>query len=217
MQVGGAQIGRVLQATLLEGAQVPLTPGRLLSAKVLSVYGDRAILVLGKGVRVEVRLETPLIEGEQVQLRVAEAGPEQILLRLEAPPQPEARPDQGPQILWLPIPLPDGRSGWAQLRIDPEAEPDPGGAKAPAKLSLWWESPGLGPLKADLEASGEALSARFGTAKSDSLRRLQDGMAALIERLTAAGFAQVQAGARLLPSPPAPEAASGAGRLDQRG
>lgn len=217
MQVSGANIGRLLQATMVEGGQVQLAPGRLLSAKVLSVFGDRAILVLGKGLRVEVRLETPLIEGEQVQLRVAEAGPEQILLRLEAPPQPEARSEQTPQILWLPIPLPDGRSGWAQLRIDPEAESDQGGAKAPAKLSLWWETPGLGSLRADLEASGEALQARFGTAKTDSLRRLQEGMADLTERLTAAGFTQVQAGARLLPSPPAPEAAGVAARLDQRG
>lgn len=217
MQVGSANVGRLLQATLLEGAEVQLVPGRTLTAKVLSVHADRAILVLGKGVRLEVRLETALVEGEQVRLRVAEAGPEQILLRLEGAPPPEARPDSAPQIVWLPIPLPGGGSGWAQLRIDPESQADQGEAKAPAKVSLWWETPGLGPLRAELEASGESLGARFGTAKPESLNQLQEGMDALTERLTAAGFTRVQAGARLLPSPPAPEAASGVARLDQRG
>ncbi|HLO01525.1 MAG TPA: flagellar hook-length control protein FliK [Symbiobacteriaceae bacterium] len=217
MQVGGANIGRLLQATLLEGGEVQLTPGRALSATVLSVFGDRAILVLGKGVRLEVRLETALVEGEQVRLRVAEAGPEQILLRLEGAPPAEARTDPTPQLVWLPVPLPGGGSGWVQLRIDPEAQSDQGDTKSPAKVSLWWETPGLGPLRADLEASGEALLARFGSAKPDALSRLQAGMAGLTERLTAAGFARVQAGARLLPSPPAPEASTGVTRLDQRG
>lgn len=217
MQVSGANIGRLLQATLLEGGDRQLTPGRLLTAKVFSVFGDRAILLLGKGVRLEVRLETPLVEGAQVRLRVAEAGPEQILLRLETAPEPESRPDANPQIVWLPVPLPGGGSGWAQLRIDPEGPSDQVDAKASAKVSLWWETPGLGPLKAELEANGEALNAKFGTAKPDALQRLNEGMADLAERLTAAGFARVQAGARLLPTPPAPETASVALRLDQRG
>jgi hypothetical protein len=72
-------------------------------------------------------------------------------------------------------------------------------------------------LRADLETTGEVLAARFGTAQAATLSRIQAGMDGLQERLTAAGFSQVQAGARLLPSPPAPEAPEGASRLDQRG
>jgi hypothetical protein len=219
MHVGGANLGRLLGATVLEGGELSLSPGKALTATVLSVFGDRAILVLGKGLRLEVRLEAPLVEGERVRLRVAEAGPEQILLRLEGPPRQGegARPDLEPQLFWLPIPLPGGGSGWVQLRVDPEAEgAHPEGGPA-AKVSLWWETPGLGPLRADLEATGEALTARFGTDQVATLSRIQAGMEVLQERLTAAGFSRVQAGAHLLPSPPAPEAPEGAARLDQRG
>lgn len=217
MQVGSAKIGRLLQATLPEGGELQLLPGRALTAKVLSVFGDRAILVLSKGLRLEVRLETALVEGEQVRLRVVEAGSEQILLRLEPAPQPESRSDSAPQIVWLPVPLPGGGSGWAQLRIDSESQSEQGDAKPSSKVSLWWETPGLGPLKAELEATGDSLLARFGSAKPEALARLQEGAPDLTERLTAAGFARVQTVTRLLPTPPAPEAPSGVARLDQRG
>jgi hypothetical protein len=211
MQVGN--IGRLLNATLLEGGAVQLIPGRVLTATVLSVFGDRAILQLGKGLRLEARLETALVEGAQVRLRVAASGPEQILLRLEEAP-PAVRTETQPQLTWLPIPLPHGQSGWVQLRIDPEEQNGQASSNAPAKVSLWWETPGLGPLRVDLEASGESLATRFGTARPDALTRLQAQLDNLSERLTAAGFARVQAGARLLPTPPAPEA--GPGRLDER-
>lgn len=208
MQVGG--LGRLLPATLLAGGEVQLAPGRPLLAKVISVFADRAILSLGQGARLEVRLETPLTEGEQVRLRVAEVGAEQILLRLEEPP---ARPEAQPQLLWFPLPLPNGAQGWVQLRVEPEAKGE--AQSSLSKLSLWWESPLLGPIRAELEAHGEALSARLGTARPETQGRLNAEIEALTERLTAAGFTRVSAGARLLPRDPAPE--GGAGRLDQRG
>jgi len=47
-----------------------LRVGRVLDVEVISVFGERAILSLGRNLRIEVTLKTPLKEGEKAQVQV---------------------------------------------------------------------------------------------------------------------------------------------------
>jgi hypothetical protein len=208
VQLGGAPALRAL-----------FLPGRELLATVISVFGGRAVLAFGPGIRLEVGLQASLAEGETVRLRVAEAGADQILLRILDPALPcESTPRPGePTLLWFPIPLPEGRSGWLQVRVDPEERRGTDLHAPLQRVALWWETPALGPVRVDLEAVGESLAARFATAAPAIRTLLQGAMTEVAERLTAIGFTQVQAGCRLVPVPPTPDALPQASRLDQRG
>ncbi|HYG58823.1 MAG TPA: hypothetical protein VD902_12265, partial [Symbiobacteriaceae bacterium] len=70
---------RLLTATAPDLMTELLTPGKVLDADVVSVYQDKAVLAFGRGVRLEVTLQTPLQEGQRVRVQVQPQpqGPQQ--------------------------------------------------------------------------------------------------------------------------------------------
>lgn len=216
-------------------------PGKVLDAEVVSVFGDRAILNLGRNLRLEAALQTPLKEGQKVKVQVQ--PPEQaaaqgegrsapIVLKLiavqapatttvapqpaqtsqaapapampvllpvapEAATQPQpAQPGQ-PQVLWLPIPLPQGGQAWTQVHVQEEA-PGKGrrGAGPVHRVRIFWETPGLGPVQVTLDASATSLTALFTSAAAESRAAVDRHLPDLQQRLNAVGFPETRLGSR---------------------
>lgn len=226
----GPVLARLLQATAPDLLSDLFTPGRVLTADVVSVFQDRAVLSFGRGVRLEVGLQTALQEGERVlvQVQPGKDGPvtdqQQIVLKVLGPAPKDLpqnadpaglnaptgqttaatgqQPGNAPQVFWLPVPLPDGSRGWAQLQIQEDDSP-----KSRAKhggpvhqVRIWWETPALGPVQGVLEALGSSLSAIFTAVAGDSRSSLEEHLPDLLGRLAAAGFPEARLGCRL-PAP----------------
>lgn len=123
--------------------------------------------------------------------------------RLEAPqplvqpPVAQARSEAGqPPLMWIPIPLENGKQGWAQLQVqegDPRAVRDP---KATHQIRLWWETPALGQVQVTLDAAGQSLTALFTVLLAQIRQGLEKGLPDLQSRLAAAGFDEVRVGCR---------------------
>lgn len=191
----GPQLVRVLARTSPALLADLFPPGRLVDAEVISVYQGRAVLAFARGLRLEVALETALQEGQRVRLQVQPRGAgEAIVLRLLQPQPSDAQPraDQV-AVVWLPIPLPDGQQGWAQLQV-PEQRED--GAEGGAQVRLLWETPALGQVQVTLQAAAGLLTTLFTVQQAAVKPALEAGMGDLIGRLSAAGFDRVQAGCR---------------------
>jgi hypothetical protein len=210
-----------------------LTPGRLLAADVVSVFQDRAVLAFGRGVRLEVSLQAELKVGQQVRLQVQPGAPEAVILKLLAAadgqnPQVQgqttpvtAQPHaESPAAVWLPIPLPDGRQGWAQVQLREESKGSarPGTVRAPAQVRIWWDTPELGQLEVALHAGGGALAAIFTVSGAASRSQLEQALPALQQSLASAGFPAARVGCRppRPGEPVGPSPAGGASLLDQR-
>jgi len=177
-----------------------LAPGRILEAVVLTASADRALLLLPQGLKLEVSLRTRLHQGERIRLQVAPGADQalaeggSIVLKLLGAAEP-AEPEPGavqPAVVWLTIPLRDGRQGWAQLSM--RTEPD-GGRPAeevePAQtLYLWWETPNLGEVGVALRRAGQSLSVGFQVRQPHTLERLAAALPLLEEGLKAAGFSE---------------------------
>jgi hypothetical protein len=215
MQTGGIgpNLVRVLMTAQPDLLAELLAPGRVLEADVVSVFQDRAILAFGKGARLEVTLQAELKEGQRVRVQVQPGDAPAVILKLVGQSlQPEgqtkpvapqsARPDAQGGTAWLPVPLPDGRQGWAQIQVreEPEGRRRTPGAGAPAQVRLWWETPALGPVQVVLDTAGGALAALF-TAPAEEVRRLLgQGFPGLQQLLTEAGYPEARLGCR--PPPP---------------
>jgi hypothetical protein len=320
---------RLLTATAPDLMTELLTPGKVLDADVVSVYQDKAVLAFGRGVRLEVTLQTPLHEGQRVRVQVqpqpqgqqqpgqaqgqAPAGasrqaavpgaqpapvpgaqpvpvpgaqpapvpgaqPAPLVLKVignvppeasgraqtaaqaghapgqaQAPaqeaagapaaaqrsgalrdvaattfqgqPAPVANQTQAqqpvtPQVLWLPIPLPGGAQGWAQLHIQEEDSPRARAVKGGPvqQVRIWWETPALGPIQVMMDAAPASLSAIFTAAAADSKSLLDQSIVELQQRLAEAGFPEARVGCRA-PAPGEavePARIDGASRLDKR-
>lgn len=235
MQAGGIGPGlvRLLQTAPPDLMVDLLTPGRLLEADVVSVFQDRAVLSFGRGVRLEVSLQAELKEGQRVRVQVQPGAPEAVVLKLLAAadgqnPQVEGQTipvkaqlhAEPPAAVWLPIPLPDGRQGWAQIQLREESEGPAraGTVRAPAQVRIWWDTPELGELEVALHAGGGALAAIFTVPGAASRSQLEQALPALQQSLAGVGFPAARVGCR--PPRPGetvgPSPADGASRLDQR-
>lgn len=198
---------------------------------------------LQEGQRVKVQVQ-PRAATEQTalqaqpdagQLLTARQAPNQppILLRLLSAEQPQAASQAtqtqpasaqaqpaSPQVMWLPIPLPDGSQGWAQLHVQEDASPRTRAAKGgPAQqVRIWWETPALGAVQVSMEAATGRLSAIFTTASSESRMQVEESVPDLRQRLAEAGFPEASVGCRTAPpgEPVAPMRVEGASRLDRR-
>jgi hypothetical protein len=229
----GPSLVRVLQTAQPDLMMELLTPGRLLEADVVSVFQDRAVLSFGRGMRLEVSLQAELTEGQRVRVQVQPGAPDVVILKLLAIADGQNPQVQGqttpmvahphaetPGAVWLPIPLPDGRQGWAQVQVreDLEGATRARTAGAPAHVRIWWETPELGQLQVALDTGGGALAAIFTVPGAESRSQLEQALPGLQQRLTAAGFPEVRVGCR--PPRPGetvgPTPAAGASRIDQR-
>ncbi|HWI63948.1 MAG TPA: flagellar hook-length control protein FliK [Symbiobacteriaceae bacterium] len=132
-----------------------------------------------------------------------------------APQQPGA-----PQVLWLPIPLPDGNQGWAQIHVQEDDSPKTRAQKGGPvqQVRIWWETPALGPVQVSLEAAATNLAALFTAAAADSKGALDQSLHELQSRLAQVGFPDARVGCRTAPPGEAVEPAriEGANRLDKR-
>lgn len=222
-----------------------LAPGRVFEADVVSVFGDRAILSMGRNIRMEVQLQAALKEGQRVRLQVqpreaGEAGAP-ILLKVLTAGDATAlvRTDQqgaqgaeqaqapaasqsasAPQVLWLPIPLPQGGQGWAQILVQEDApRKDPTRSGQPVhQVRLWWETPALGAVQVAMDASNTTLTAIFTVGEAAARLDVEGALPDLQRRLTDAGFPEARLGTRQAQpgEPVGPLKVDDPGRLDRR-
>ena len=155
-----------LEAALLRG-QLPellLRPGSVLAARV--VEANRISLA---GVLLDAQLPEGLLAGETLRLRVEEATPERLHLRIV-----EQAGQQPPPVLSLP--LPDGAQ--ARVRVD-DREAGGRAEDAPPSVTLAYESPALGRLDLRLELPRGGVTVTVGAAHGDPAERA----ASMAERL----------------------------------
>lgn len=134
-------------------------------------------------------------------------------------PLAQARTEPGaPPLFWLPIPLPDGKQGWAQVQIDPEEGKRRSNGGVSHQIRLWWDTPALGRVEVTLDAAQQNLTTLF-TVLSGAVRQgVELSLAGLQQRLGALGFQEVRVGCRqAMPGEAiAPVAADGGPRLNRR-
>lgn len=161
-----------LEAALVRGLlpELLLRPGAVLAARVV----DAARISLA-GVVLEARLPEGLDAGETLRLRVEEATPERLHLRVvEQPAQP---------LPVLALPLPGG--GAARLRVE-EQERGGGTGGAPPSVTLSYESPALGRIDLRLELPPGGVLATVGAAHGPPADRAEAAAGLLRDGLTAA-------------------------------
>ncbi len=112
-------------------------------------------------------------------------------------PVAQARAEAGqPPLMWIPVPLENGKQGWAQLQIQ-EGDATVGKAgKAQHQVRLWWETPNVGQVQVTLDASGESLTALFTVLMASIRQGVEKELPDLQTRLAAAGFGEVKVGCR---------------------
>jgi hypothetical protein len=157
-----------LEVALLRG-QLPellLRPGSVLAARV--VEANRISLA---GVILDAQLPEGLLAGESLRLRVEEATPERLHLRIVEQPGQQPLPV-------LALPLPGGAQ--ARLRVD-EQEAGRGPEGGTPSVTLAYESPALGRLDLRLELPRGGIVATVGAAHGAPVERVE----AAAERLRA--------------------------------
>lgn len=143
-----------LEAALLRSTlpDLVLREGMVMAARVLERSGQRGVLSMA-GRQIAAELPEGLVAGAEVRLRVQEAGPERVVLRVE--PQAAPASQQQPMVA---VPLPGGAQ--AQLSVEPDAEHEAqGGGGSVASVRLTWRSEALGTLALRLTIAPGALHA----------------------------------------------------------
>jgi hypothetical protein len=139
----------ILLRALMPGSSLPgptLQPGSLLTARVL----DRGMLSLA-GARVAASLPDDVKPGDSLKLRVAEAGPDRVVLQIV--PEPQV-----PPAATSAVPLPGG----AFARLVEDEESAGGCARGGQAIVLRFDSPTLGRLDIRLSSAGATVYATAG-------------------------------------------------------
>jgi hypothetical protein len=212
-----------------------LEPGSELVARLVSApaNGGRGLISLA-GMILEAQLPAGLLPGQKLHLRVVEARPDQLRVRLVSPgAEPDATTDAVTRLagelaargdgalLRAALHLADGSPLWlpggvaAQIHIDPEAEGDAGGdgpARTPAgEAGFVLHSPELGAIEVRLRMAAGAVRATVVTAAGDAARLAADALPDLVAGLErATGFPAAAAAAPRGPAAPAPPPPQGA-------
>jgi hypothetical protein len=138
----------ILLRALMPGSSLPgpsLQTGSLLTARVL----DRGMLSLA-GARVPASLPDDVKPGDALKLRVADAGPDRVVLQIV--PEPQV-----PPAATSAVPLPGG--AFARLVEDEESA---GGSRGGHAIVLRYDSPTLGRLDIRLSSAGATVYATAG-------------------------------------------------------
>jgi hypothetical protein len=168
---------RLIKAVL--GAELKITPGRVLVARVVSTTAQGRGVITIAGEPLEAELPAHLQTGQELKLIVRSVSPERVVLGLA---------DQLPSPQATEVPLPGGGA----IRIaddDPGASGGPGGAGARPgihTLALRYDAPALGAVDLRFELTPGTLKLAVALAPGDPLRRAEDHAADLQDALEAA-------------------------------
>jgi hypothetical protein len=163
---------------------LPLPVGAVLGARVLSREGDRGTLLL-LGARLAAQLPDGVKEGDALRVRVQEASPDRLVLKVVD--APDGQPAQQAQLAALPpLALPGG----ATARLFVEPEPEGGGARSGEERSrtvyLHYDSPALGNVEIAVTLTPEAIGAAVQLIAGEPARVARAGLPALREALSSA-------------------------------
>jgi hypothetical protein len=193
--VAGLPIQLVLLRSVLP--DLPVRPGDVLPALVISREGQQGVLYLG-GVRVTAQLPAELAAGERIRLRVQESAAERITLRVvpeaeapstaqqAAPAAAAATTDPLASALraGLAMGLPGG--ALARLFVDPEDEAAGGAGRQASRVTLRYEAAAMGRVDLVLELLPGAVSGTIHAPAGETAARLREGADALRSALAAA-------------------------------
>lgn len=170
---------------------LPIRPGDVLPARVMSRDGQQGVLYLG-GVRVPAQLPPELAAGQRLRLRVQESGGERITLRVvaeaEAAQQAQAAATADPLAEALRAGLAVGLPGGAMARlfVDPEEGGAGAASRAGSRVTLRYEAAAMGRVDLVLELAPGAVAGTIHAPEGAVAERLREGADALRAALAAA-------------------------------
>jgi hypothetical protein len=126
-----------------------LRPGMTLAARVAERHGSRGLLMIANAA-LAAELPDEVKAGDTLRLRVQEASPERIVMRLESDAQQVQPPTP------VPVPLPGGRQ--ALIHVD-EREQGSQVAGGASQVAITYRSPALGAIDFRLALEGGSLTA----------------------------------------------------------
>jgi Flagellar hook-length control protein FliK len=234
MQTGTITLKAVAPAGTAPRVGPRLEPGSDLVARLISApaNGGRGLISLA-GMMLEAQLPAGLLPGQKLHLKVVEARPEQLRVRIvtQAAGSDEitdtvtkiagelaARGDGA--LLRAAMHFTDGAPLWlpggvaAQIHIDPEAQGeadgDGSGGGAAGEAGFVLHSPELGAIEVRLRMAEGAVRATVVTAPGEASRLAAEGLphlVAALERATGKPAAAVAAPREQKAAPPPPEGA----------
>jgi len=128
--------------------QLVLRPGMTLAARVAQRHGSRGLLMIANAA-LAAELPDEVKAGDTLRLRVQEASPERIVMRLET-----GDPQQAPIV---PVPLPGSQQAFIQVD---EREGEGRRSGEQAAVAITYRSPALGAIDFRLALEGGALTAQ---------------------------------------------------------
>ena len=163
--------------------ELVIRPGMTLAARVAERQGSRGLLMIANAA-LAAELPDEVKAGDTLRLRVTEASPDRIVMRLES----EAQAAQQQPVL-VPIPLPTGQL--AHVHVD-EREAEGRRAGEEAAVAITYRSPQLGALDFRLALAGGTLSAQVRAARGMPYELAEQQAAELREALSQATGKAVQ-------------------------
>ena len=171
---------RVLVDPALLKAELPtlvLRPGMTLAARVAETHGSRGLLMIANAA-LAAELPDGVKAGDTLRLRVQEASPERIVMRMETDP---------PQVPM--VPLPGGQA--AQIAVG-EREGEGRRSGEQAAVAITYRSPALGAIDFRLALQSGALTAQVRAREGAPFELAQSQAAQLREALNQATVKPVQ-------------------------
>jgi hypothetical protein len=151
---------RVFIDPALLKAELPelvLKPGLSLVARVAERHGSRGLLMIANSA-LAAELPDEVKTGDTLRLRVLEASPDKVVMRLVG----DSEPAQQPQPTAVPVPLPGGQQ--AQVQVD-EREGEGRRQGEQAAVAITYHSPALGALNFRFALEAGALTAHVQAAQ----------------------------------------------------
>jgi hypothetical protein len=136
--------------------QLVLRPGMTLAARVAERQGSRGLLMIANAA-LAAELPEEVKAGDTLRLRVTEAGPERVVMRLVE----ESQQAQQPTV--VPVPLPGGLK--SQILVDEREGEGSQVAGGTSQVAITYRSPQLGALDFRLALEGGGLTAHVKAAQ----------------------------------------------------